>query len=483
MANDAVKILKENTKLLPFYLFFILLTWLVSGHIFFWDTVQLGAKQGLFFYENNFSKLLLPDIIDSGHIPAFGAYLALCWKIFGKSLFVSHFAMLPFLIGIVWQSFILIKNYIRKKYFYLALILFLADPTLLSQAALVSPDIPLVFLFLLALNSVLHHKSINLSIAAAGLILISMRGMMVAFAVLIIDILLNVKFEGFRSIIIQLLKKSIIYFPALIIFIVYNYYHYSVKGWIGYHETSPWAPAFQRVGPVGFLYNIGILIWRLIDFGRVFLWGFSFIVTFLYFKMLMSDRKVRQLLLIFFIILVSLSVSFLLYKNLSGHRYLLPAILLFAVYTNYLIFEKIKAERLKYILFIILLAGLLTGNLWIYPDKIAKGWDSTLAHLPYYHLRDEMMNYMQKNGIRIEDAGSVFPDAAELKYLDLSESTRKHAEKDLNTNEYIIYSNIFNDFEDNEIDRLKTDFTLVKDFHQSGVFIRLYKRKDLPKQR
>ena len=51
---------------------------------------------------------------------------------------------------------------------------------------------------------------------------------------------------------------------------------------------------------------------------------------------------------------------------------------------------------------LLLLAGLISGNLWIYPRNIAQGWDATLAHVPYYNLRIEAINYLDKNNIEID---------------------------------------------------------------------------------
>lgn len=467
---------KEIIKLTPFFLFFVLLTWFVSGNIFFWDTIQLGARHGLFFYENNFSQLLLPESIDSGHIPTFGAYLALVWIIFGKSLLVSHFAMLPFLFGIIWQSFILLKKFINPKYLYFALILFLADATLLSQSTLMSPDIVLVFFFLLGVNSILQNRKLLLSVAIIGLFLVSMRGMIVAFALLIIDIILNIEFKDIKSVILQLLRKSIIYLPALLIFILYNLYHYKQKGWIGYHDDSPWAVCFVPVGIKGFLFNLGILIWRLIDFGRVFIWIGAFVIVLKYFKEIKNDKKPLRIVIIFFAVLFCLSISFLLYKGLSMHRYLLPVYLVVALFVIYLIFEKLKTEKAKYIVFTLVLIGLLSGNLWVYPEKISQGWDATLAHLPYYGLRKQMINYIEQENINFEDVACVFPNTTEQKFLELSNDTRKHVSKDIDNNKYVLYSNIYNDFKDDEIDKLKSDFILLKEFKRFNIFLRLYKK-------
>lgn len=482
LVHNKQKSLSEIIRLLPFFLFFVLLTWMVSYYIFFWDTIQLGAKHASFYYENGFSKLLLPDQIDSGHIPAFGMYIACCWKIFGKSLFVSHFVMLPFLLGIVWQAFLLLKNYINPRFIYFALILFLADATFLGQAVLVTPDIPLVFLFLLGLNAIHNQKKILLLIATTGLVLISLRGMMVAFALFLLDVFMNVKFTGIKPFIILLIKKSFIYLPALSLFLAYNIYHFYTKGWIGYHKDSPWGQAFEIVNGKGMIYNIGILGWRMLDFGRIFLW-IAFVAVFLtHYKKLMKDKKTLRLLLIFLVVTVSLSISFVMYKSLNGHRYLLPSFLSFAMLTIYLVFEKTKSNKKRYVIFSVLLASLLSGNLWIYAPKIAQGWDSSLAHLPYYSLRDKMLTYLNHQNINIGEVACTFPNNTEQKFLELNDNLQKHCELDLDSNRYVLYSNIYNDFSDKQIDRLKTDFNLIKEFRKGGIFIRLYQKKYFEKK-
>ncbi len=475
MQNSKITLKKQLILLLPFFLFFTILTFFVSENIFFWDTVQLGAKHGLFFYETNFSEILLPDNMDSGHIPVFGIYLAFIWKTFGKTLFVSHFAMLPFLLGIIWQAFIFINRFISKKYHIPALILFLTDATLLGQSALVSPDIVLVFFFLLGLNSVFDRRRLLTAIAIVGLFLTSMRGSMVSLTILLTDILINTKFRNIKLLIIDLFKKSIVYIPALLIFIAYNYYHFKIKGWVLYHEDSPWASSFVKADFNSFLFNIGILIWRIIDFGRVFIYITALVLFIKYFRSIIKDKKSKQLLFIFLFVFFNLSVSFTTYKSLSGHRYILPIFLIFNVFTAYLIFEKLKSVKLKNIVFTVILFGSLSGNFWIYPEKISQGWDSSLAHLNYYNLRKNMIKYLEEEDIEIETVGCAFPNITLSKNLDLSNNSHLFPNKNLSKNQYVLFSNVFNDFEDSEIDSLKTEFTLKKEYHSLGVFMKLYK--------
>ncbi|MEL6357325.1 MAG: hypothetical protein AAFQ37_10395, partial [Bacteroidota bacterium] len=67
--------------------------WIASDFPFFWDTIQLAARQATHFYEGG--NWLLPDTIDSGHPPGFGAYLSWWWQLLGRKLWVSHLAMFP----------------------------------------------------------------------------------------------------------------------------------------------------------------------------------------------------------------------------------------------------------------------------------------------------------------------------------------------------------------------------------------------------
>ncbi len=467
-----------NVKLFPFYLACVLLVWTVSGNFFFWDTIQLGAKHAVFYYDSGFSEFFLPDILDSGHIPAFGMYLALVWKVFGKSLHVSHWAMVPFLFGIVYQAYRLLGTYIREKYLYLALILFLADATLLAQSVLVSPDIPLVFFFLFGINAVLQNKRWQIMLAGIGLSLVSMRGMMVVFALGLIDVISSINIFNLKQTLIECLRKAQAYLPAVFLIIAFNLLHYLHKGWFAYHESSPWAGSFEKVDFKGILYNIGLLGWRFIDFGRIFLVITGLVIIVFSFKRLVKDKRAIQLFIIFGVVLLSLSVSFVLYKHLSGHRYLLPALLCFSLLVLYLLFEHLRNNKLKYFLWTVLLLGLISGNFVVYPAHVAQGWDASLAHLPYYDLRNEFNEYFNEENIRIEDVGCTFPNNTELKYIDLNDSTVKHASLDLDNNLYVLYSNVYNDFGDAEVQRLEAgkEFILQKELKKGGVFIKLYKK-------
>ena len=458
----------------PFLIFFTVLTYYVSDHIFFWDTVQLGAKHGLHFYETQFSDILLPETIDSGHVPIFGMYLALIWTIFGKTLFVSHLAMLPFLFGIVFQSYYLVRRYVPTKYLLFAMTLFLLEPTLLGQSILVSPDIPLVFLFLLSLNSVLNNQRFYLLLGIMGLFLISMRGGMISFGLLLLDIYFNFKKYSSQHF-ITLIKMSWSYLPGFLLFCRYNYYHYTQKSWIGYHETSPWAVSFQQVDFKGILKNVVVLGWRLIDFGRIFLWITSFWLVIKYYSLYRKDKKIKELILIFIVVMICSTISFILYKGLNAHRYILPVYLTFSLLVIYMVFNNVSIK--KSMIAALLCLGLISGHFWIYPTNISQGWDASLAHLPYYSLRDQIIADMKTQSIPIDQVACVFPNNSEQQFMDLSNSKIRHTAFDHDTSKYVLYSNIYNDFSDLDVEIISKKYRVISHHKKMGIFITLYERK------
>jgi len=474
-SNKSFKNFSDNKFLLisfPYMLLFIFLTLLVRNNPFFWDTIHLASKQANWFYDNNFNKFLLPDDFDSGHFPLFGFTLAVFWKIFGRSLLVSHFMMLPFLLLIVWQTIKLLKYFLSENIFILlsAGVIFL-NPVFLGQASLVSPDIVLFFFFIFSLNNILYNNRKLLIISLLGLSLISLRGLMCVVILFIFDVFRYI-FENKKVIFKVLFFRGLFYFLICIPVISFLIYHYFKKGWIGYHSASPWAQCFILQGFKGIMFNIIIIAWRLIDFGNVFV----LILLFIFIKKIFYNNNSTILSILLITSLVILLPTMLIYKNLTMHRYLLPIYFSISLLVTYLLFEISKTDKLKKIIVAtILIIGLVSGNFWIYPDKISQGWDATLAHLPYYKLRKEMFDFIKFNKIDFAQVGAYFPMADENKYIDLIDDKIKIEPFSSEKHKFVIYSNIFNDVSDNEIDIFFKDYKIIKYSERYGVKMILFK--------
>ena len=474
--------IRQHIKFIPVYIFFIILLIVTINFPFFWDTIQLASKHAHYFYESGFQSIILPNEIDSGHIPSLGMYLALIWKIGGKSLTISHLAMVPFVLGIAYQLILLIRKLFTADWQLHAIILLLADATLLAQCTLISPDVMLVFFFLMALNNLLIKKTFWYPVALVGLTLSSIRGMMCVAGLFVAELIIH--FNGDNSIsssgrykktfseILKILKP---FLPSIIIAICFFMWHYHKTGWIGYHKNMPWYPLFETVGIKGAFYNAFILGWRLIDFGRLFVWLAGAFCLWHYYK----NRPVipgilKSIIIILICIFLSISYAAVLHKNLSGHRYFLPVYLLIAILVTFYLFEITNSRFWKKVIFYLMLAGILSGNFWIYPDRIAKGWDSTLAYLPYFPLREKMMDWMAKEDIPLSETGTLFPNIGPIEYIDLSGKKESFAEFDLKRNHYVFYSNVFNGFSDAELSELKMNWKPIKAYKFLMVKIILY---------
>ncbi|HMQ89496.1 MAG TPA: hypothetical protein PKB07_17990, partial [Flavilitoribacter sp.] len=484
-----------------------------QDHILFWDTIQLGAKHAWWYYDTGFSRFLLPDELDSGHPPFFGMLLAAVWKLAGgPNLVASHWMMFPFLTGIIYQLFTLTAKFpsfhpsqpqAKAPSHPLSSVeafggggltpslphplsssaaafgaggLFLLDPVLLGQSILITPDIPLVFFFLLGLNAIENKRKTWLTFAVAGLALISMRGMMTAAGLYLYALLTG--WDRDRKWWLQGLKTALPFIPGGLAALAFLVYHYQVKGWIGYHPDSPWAPGFERVDFRGLLKNIAVAGWRWLDFGRIFLWlGLAFLLWRGGWKTF-RDPVVKKAFTLVGVLSFTLSISFLSYSGLQAHRYLLPAFLSFTLFFLTVINRSAISPKIKTGVFLVVLTGLATGNCWIYTDKVSQGWDSTLAQWPYCDLRDEMLDRMEAAGIPLDRVGTAFPEIGPLKFRDLSDRTDGMVEKDLERQNWILYSNVMNDFSDAETDILAADWIKWLELKDNGVKFILYKRPE-----
>lgn len=471
---------------------------LASQNVFFWDTIQLGSKHAHWYYEQQFQQLLLPAEIDSGHPPVFGMYLALCWMVFGKTLIVSHLAMLPFVWASVWGAYQLGVYYGNRNTAWLLLLFLFVDPTFAAQHILVSPDVIIAAVFMIAWYAILHNARLIQIVALLLMTLVSMRGMMVVAGLYVFDFLYAIiplhlgkhriqrKFNS-KYYLLLAFRKALLYVPAGLVALFFLIWHYQQTGWIGYHADSSWAPSFEKVDLLGFIKNIVVLIWRLVDFGRIFVWVVICCIiaysvkkfTTIYLSIIRFNVKWQQLFLLVILLFLVLTPSLLLHKYLSAHRYLLPLMICLTVLVYYLIVNALKDTKWQKIASGIIVIGLLSGNFWIYPKTISQGWDSTLAHLPHYELRTDVLSFLEKENIALDRVGTAFPEIGALKYKDLSDRNEGMVVKDLEQQDYIYYSNIMNEFSDMEIANLEKEWDVIAQWEKRGVVAIIYKKKRL----
>jgi hypothetical protein len=461
------------SQLLPFFSFFILFALVTLKLPFFWDKDIFFSRLAHWLPAHHYTPVL-PDSLDPGYPTALGWLLAGTWNIFGTSLPAMHLLMLPFTLGIIWQTRLLLRQFIPEKLIPPAMVILLADPTFLAQTVVYSTDLVMLFFMLLALNAVLLKRKGILILAVTGLLFSHMRGVMVGATLGLFDLYRNAQWKNRNT----FLKVFVPYLPGLVLFAGWLLFHYHTKGWIGYHPGSPWAGCYELVDGAGFIKNCGIVIWRLLDFGHIFVWIVVFMLIIPMLKKGGSPDKKPGDLLVLLILSMALTLpTMLIYKMLNGHRYLITVYYFLSLLAVYLLFSTPVITRQKKWMTILIIAGLLSGNFWVYPDKIAKGWDASLAHLPFPHLRHEMMTYIDQHHIPVNETGSRTPNTSVIDNIELNGDQRAFPWADLSKDKYVFYSNICNVFTDEEIDELKNQWLVEKEYRCLQVRVTLYKRR------
>jgi hypothetical protein len=461
---------KDFYRLMPFFAFATIFTLLFLHKPFFWDKDILDSKQAHWLLNSSFD-FVFPNQIDSGHPPFIATLLALAWSVFGQSLAVSHLIMLPFTLGLIYQSYLLIKK-VTDRHHYMILLLVLLDTSVLTQMITVSSDLAILFFLLLNVNALLAHKRKLLMLGLMGLALINMRSMILCFVLFVFDFILNYKNSKWQD----LVKNSLYYIPGGLLASGFLAFHYLSKGWIMYHDQSPWIGCFEKVGAMGFFRNLALFIWRIIDFGRVIYAVFTILIVVWWVrKKIQIDKRLHPLLLLIVLLTASYIPNFR-YENLISIRYVLPLIVMISIFVLAFLVEKFRKANAIFLIVALFLIG---GNFIVYPDKIAQAWDATLAHTPYHGLHKKMLVFMDQNKIPINETGSKTPNLSKLKFVYLNNNESSFKDVDIKQDPYVLYSNIYNDFNDNEIDILNEHWIEKKRLQKLNIKLILYQNPNI----
>lgn len=431
----------------------------------FWDNTTFVSAMGNVLYENGiFAWGSIPASSDPGHPPFIATLLSAAWHIFGKSLLISHIVIIPFIFGLLWQIWNTCDYFIdNNKEKILAFLLVSADATLLSQMTLVTTEIPLLFFFFLALNGLLRKKYWLKVFGLMLLGIVSLRGMMLCGGLFIVDIILNKRSIKWQPYVIGALSA--------VAFIIWRL---AFKGWIISNPESNWGDAFGYMSLSGFLknflWNIAVIGQRFLDFGRAVP-----LLLILFTIVLRRGWKNESYKKLFIIALGSTSLIWivsLFIVNPIGHRYFTVSYILLLL----LAFMMLREYAHRWVVYCVLIISLLAGNFIVYPDKMAQGWDASLAQLHYWGVRRDMIDYIDKEKIDIKNIATFFPNGGEIDNVDLNNDHRRWAE--FTGNEpYVFYSNVFN-LSDEEIDLIHRDYRLVQSFSSFGVRTELYEKKE-----
>lgn len=462
---------KRLRLVLPLSLVWFII-WIIATakNPFFWDTV-LTSKIAQYFYENGFGNLITPTDLDAGHPPFFQLYLSILWKLFGKSLMISHLAMLPFVYLLVW-SFYKISLFFFKteKQIWLAMFFLCIESTLLAQSTLVSYDVAMVAGFLFGLFAILYKKRDWLYWVLILLALLSVRSVVSMACLFLIDFYFRWKEEKFK-----LIGFIFPYFIGALALFSWHFYHYSATGWAIFSPSNEWSDQRQVATLQTIVKNILVIGRNVLDNGRFVFWIINafFILIYLFSKNKINDLK-SNIYVVLIIVLVVHVLFFIPFTNPIGHRYLM---LIYIIGIWVFVGSIFELKKWK----IALLFGALNyilGHFIVYPIPISNGWDSSLAYLNGISLQQSIRLEMDNNKINPNEVFTKFPLAFSQKDLYLIGDTSHFETKNIYKVKYVISSNISNDFQEFECNYINKNFKLIKNLKSNLIFYNFYEKID-----
>jgi hypothetical protein len=266
--------------------------------------------------------------------------------------------------------------------------------------------------------------------------------------------------------------------PACFTVFAYLFFRFYYHGWVFSDPNSAWASTSEFVDFHGFIRNIAVFIWRNLDFGRIGLWV---ILLFLFVKFgykRLFNSETSFLWICYFLLQFAFACVTLTLKNPFGARYFTVQFILLSIIVAKLVFDLFDKKHAKIISSALIIISV-TGNLWLYPEKISQNWDCTLKHLPFYSLRKECFDYMEKHNIQYDQTAAGFSMYGDQKLIDLIDKDRIISSQITEDTKFYLYSNIGNS-NDELIDEFHNPekWTKIKTFEKGGIFIQVLEKNE-----
>jgi hypothetical protein len=455
--------IRKHKALFITFAFLVLITFLSREIPFFWDG-PFFSTIALEFYNGNWNGFIAPASHDTGGFPLFSFYLATMWSVFGKSLALSHFYILPLLLATALEYYKLASAYLKGNLLTFAMLLLLLESAFITQGIIMGYDVLMVWLFLYCINLLREKKRIFLAIFLCLLCLSSMRGIVLAASIFTIDIFL------FK---LQDKKRFWSYVPAILSLTCWALYHESRTGW---YIFSPERDSTHEalLPAAGMIRQAGFIIWKLADNGKIFLWTFAIIAYFKYRKKNPASYSLTVLLLVPAFLLLLMMMIF---ANPVGPRYFIATFLLLNIYCCFMLqhLEKIYKTGIA----TILAAALITGNFWIYPIKYGNSWDASLKVLPYFSMKKKMDDFIRKASIDPAKVGTQFPLISDNRTTLLSNEPFQYRNVwrgPVENFEYYLHSNVINTDIPEQIERVVNNWEAIHSEECGQVVLTLYRR-------
>lgn len=439
---------------------------------YWWDSAGYVIHSARQFVETNFSPLVPRDeYTDFAHPPFFIVILAGFWKLFGESLFVSHFLNLIFTFLALFYTYLLGKELLKEGNLgnligFFSAILLIFTPIFLAQLGIIYVEIPITALALMTIYYVLKKNFLGYFVSGSLMVLTKE---IAGFIVLIILI----------STLVQKKEKFLWSLPLGVLFL-----------WFLYHKIiSGWWLVFpgRELAKGGNLWIVFKFLF--LEQGRFFptlLIIFSGVAVF--FKRDLRERLLKPK--IFLITLIPLATVLILGVTEFLPRYLIIALpffyLLFFYCLALFLFKRAIREQVLILGGVTLILSLLFASSWDNHQKI-ESWhfpplEENLEYLDVIEIGRETAGFIEKY-----HSQAVVFSAFPVNYM-LAEPFQHYVSKPIKTYDCKTFKEgdrvdliVFHLFSPGEIQCLqmiqKLGFQPLATFEKNGKRMEIYKKK------
>jgi hypothetical protein len=444
------------------------LWFIVKNDPFFGDAIASTSRAANYIYNHNLGTIFYPLRADPGH-PTFYAYgLALVWKLFGRTLWVSHLYSCLWSIVLVFAFRKIAKFLLPLPKANIATLLVLIFPTYLSQSAMMLNTVALMSFFLFGVYGVLTQNKWLIMLAGVLMTITHLQSAFLLLSLASFDLYRHVFLLRAESLLTWLRERFWVYTLPVLVFGSWLWLHKQHTGWV---LVSPQYADVQELNTITeYIKALGLIFWRLIDFG---LFPFYLVLTLVY----MKHKVLRKELLQWVFLLAPCCLAMAIFLNHTiGHRYFMAfGMLSVIVAILYVDHFSILGKRVIYTCFVL---GLFGGNFLYYPGKILG--DATLAYRNYFAI---------ENQLHKEYGNTFFYSHAPLANIRMYRYLRYKGllierinETPLDNLSIILQSNINAEFTQDQIDYL-TECWFGKTYQQGPVYVTLFYNPKFHKQK
>ncbi len=438
---------------------------------FFWDNVSISQIADV-YYQNHLRITIMPPTMDYGAFTLYAYYLAIFWTIFGKSLLVSHIAFIPVFVGVLWEIKCIGNLILKDKYLVLFLILIFIDPALLTQSLLIAYDMFLLYFMLHSIRMIWQNRKLAYSFSLIFLSLISVRGVIFVFCMLLI----HISIWKIRKLKINQ-HFFALYLPVFCLMMVWMIWHYHNTGWILFtNERNP----FRHLNsPLMVWRSAGFVIWKLIDSGRIVLWLIVSGLGLLLFVIWRKKSNCKILAATFLIPLIIYSLILIIISNPVGHKYFLVTDVFLSFICTILVFG-IPNKKIKIGVYILTLIAMVAGNFFMHPQRFGNAWDTSLKVIPFFGAEQQMKDFVETQKIPPRSIFTEFPLTTNRRdtYLTEDFSYSELVADSLGSYPYILFSNVINTADMSPYQKIKNNWELIKEIKSGQVILALYKNPE-----